>query len=129
MAMHPIHPTGGPSPSGAYVPGICAGGFIFVSGQGPFDPVSGALVGADLAEQVRATLANVERVLIAGGARLSDVVRVDAYLADLDDFDTYDATFREVFGTHLPTRTTVQAELAEILVEINVIAVAGDEGV
>jgi 2-iminobutanoate/2-iminopropanoate deaminase len=124
--MHPIHPAGGPSPSGAYVSGIRSGGLVFVSGQGPFDPVNGELIGADVAEQVRATLANVERVLVVGGATLSDVVRVDAYLSDLANFDAYDAAFREAFDGHLPTRTTVQAGLDGILVEINAIAVAGD---
>jgi 2-iminobutanoate/2-iminopropanoate deaminase len=124
--MRPIHPEGGPRASGAYVPGIRAGQLVFVSGQGPHDPVTGALPSEDLADQVHATLANVERVLAAAGGSLSDVVRVDAYLADLAAFDVYDAAFREVFGSHLPTRTTVGAALGEIQVEINAIAYLAD---
>jgi 2-iminobutanoate/2-iminopropanoate deaminase len=51
---------------------------------------------------------------------------VDAYLADLAGFEIYDAVFREAFGGHLPTRTTVGAGLGDILVEINAIAYLGD---
>jgi 2-iminobutanoate/2-iminopropanoate deaminase len=117
-----IRPEGGPKPGGAYVPGIRAGDLVFVSGQGPHDPQTGELVAEDVEGQVRATLANVERVLAATNATLRDVVRIDAYLADLADFPAYDRVFRDVFAGHLPTRTTVQAGLAGILVEINAIA-------
>jgi 2-iminobutanoate/2-iminopropanoate deaminase len=125
--MQQIRPEGGPQPGGAYVPGIRAGDFVFVSGQGPHHPQTGELVAEDVEGQVRATLANVERVLGAAGASLSDVVRVDAYLADLSDFAAYDRVFREAFAGHLPTRTTVQAGLADIRVEINAIAFTGED--
>jgi 2-iminobutanoate/2-iminopropanoate deaminase len=125
--MQQIRPEGGPQPGGAYVPGIRAGDFVFVSGQGPHDPQTGDLVAEDVEGQVRATLANVERVLAAAGASLSDVVRVDAYLADLSDFAAYDRVFREAFAGHLPTRTTVQAGLAGIRVEINAVAFTGED--
>lgn len=123
--MERLHPNGGPRASGAYSPGIAAGGFVFVSGQGPLDPETGEVVGSDVAEQTRATLRNVERVLAAAGLALTDVVRVDAYLADLGQFDVYDRAFRAAFGENLPTRTTVEAGLGEIQVEINAIAYGG----
>src|SRR5262245_11987633 len=121
--MRALQPENGPHASGAYVPGIQAGQLVFVSGQGPFDPSTGELAAEDVEGQVRATLANVERVLQAAGGSLRDVVRIDAYLADLANFDEYDRVYRDVFGGHLPTRTTVGAELAGIEVEINAIAV------
>jgi 2-iminobutanoate/2-iminopropanoate deaminase len=121
-----IAPAGGPHASGAYAPAIRAGNLVFVSGQGPFDPSNGELAAEDIAGQVSRTLTNVALVLEAAGAGLSDVVRVDAYLANIEDFADYDDAFREVFGERLPTRTTVQAGLGGILVEINAIAYTDD---
>jgi 2-iminobutanoate/2-iminopropanoate deaminase len=121
-----IAPVDGPHASGAYAPAIRAGNLVFVSGQGPFEPSSGEVAAEDIAGQVERTLANVALVLEAAGATLGDVVRVDAYLAKIDDFAAYDSTFREVFGDQLPTRTTVQAGLGDILVEINAIAYVDD---
>lgn len=121
-----IAPAAGPNASGAYSPAIRAGNLIFVSGQGPFDPSSGEIAADDIAGQVRRTLDNVALLLHAAGGQLADVVRVDAYLADLDDFARYDEAFRDVFGEQLPTRTTVQAALGGILVEINAIAYLHD---
>jgi 2-iminobutanoate/2-iminopropanoate deaminase len=122
--MDAIQPEHGPHPSGSYVPGIRAGGLVFVSGQGPLDPATGEVVGKTIAEQVDATLANVERVLQAAGLSLADVVRTDVYLADQSEFEAYDAAYRARFAGHLPARTTVEAGLAGIKVEIAAIAVA-----
>ena len=126
--MQQLNPEGGPRATGAYVPGIAVGGFVFVSGQGPLDPETGEVVGADVASQTRATLDNVARVLAAAGAGLAEVVLIDAYLADLDQFPAYDAAFRAAFGDRLPTRTTVGARLDGIEVELNAVAYIGDQG-
>jgi 2-iminobutanoate/2-iminopropanoate deaminase len=120
--MEAIQPQGAPQPSGAYVPGVRAGGFVFVSGQGPLDPVTGDVVGDTIEEQVDATLANVERVLQAAGCELSDIVRTDVYLADFEEFDRYNEAYRKRLGGHLPARTTVAAGIGGIKVEINAIA-------
>jgi 2-iminobutanoate/2-iminopropanoate deaminase len=122
--MEAIEPQGGPSPGGAYVPGMRAGGFVFVSGQGPIDPATGEIVGETIEEQVDATLANVERVLQAAGCELSDIVRTDVYLADFADFDRYNAAYRKRLGGHLPARTTVAAGIGDFKIEINAIAEA-----
>jgi 2-iminobutanoate/2-iminopropanoate deaminase len=91
------------------------------------DPSTGAVVPGGVAAQVKATLANVERVLKAAGGSLADVVRVDAYLADIGNFDEYDRAYRNVFGERLPSRTTVGGQLGGIEVEINAIAYLGRE--
>ena len=122
MARQGIFPAGGPRPSGAYSPAVRAGDFVFVSGQGPVDPATGALPGDDIRAQVRQTLRNVATILDAVGATMDDVVRVDAFLADFDDFAAYDEVYREFFQGDLPARTTVQAGLGEIKVEITVVA-------
>lgn len=113
-------------PGGAYSQGIVAGGFLFVSGQGPFD-ASGALVGESLADQARATLANIRAIADAAGARLEDAVRIDVYLSDMDDFAEWDAVCAETFTTPYPTRTTVGSPLVGYGIEINAIIRLDDD--
>jgi 2-iminobutanoate/2-iminopropanoate deaminase len=115
----------GPPPAGAYSPGVRAGDFIFVSGQVPKDPKTGEVVGEDIATQTRQTLANVRAVLEAAGASLDDVVSVIAYLADVDDWGTFNATYKEIFRAPYPTRTALGASLRGILVEVSAVAYVG----
>src|SRR5579884_770331 len=109
MARETIAPPDGPKPSGSYSPGVRAGDFVFVSGQGPVDPATGKMAGDDIRSQVQQVLRNVESILQATGLTLDDVVRIDAYLADLNDFDAYDEAYRAFFPANPPARTTVQS--------------------
>ena len=111
-----------PPPKGPYSPVVRAGGFVYVSGQTPRDPVTGALVGSDVATQTRQTLSNVQRLLEQAGAALSDVISVTVYLAHADDWDAMNAVYKEFFTPPFPSRTAVGAELRDILVEITVVA-------
>jgi 2-iminobutanoate/2-iminopropanoate deaminase len=115
-------PAASGAPAGAYSPAVRAGNLIFVSGQVPKDPRTGETRGADVREQTRAVLENVERVLSAAGATLDDVVSATAYLANIDDWGAFNEVYREVFSPPYPTRTTVGAQLHGFLVEISVIA-------
>jgi len=113
-----------PSPKGPYSPAVRAGDLVFVSGQVPRDPVTGELVGDDVATQTRQTLSNVQRVLEQAGASLADVVSVTVYLARADDWGAMNEVYSKVFRQPFPSRTTVGAELRGILVEISVVAFA-----
>jgi 2-iminobutanoate/2-iminopropanoate deaminase len=119
----PVAPAG-PAPAGAYSPAVRAGDLVFVSGQVPKDPLTGLVVGSDVREQTAQVLANTERVLNAAGASLGDVVAVTAYVASMEDWQAFDAVYRELMPQPWPTRTTVGAELRGFLIEISVIAFA-----
>src|SRR5579862_707981 len=111
-----------PSPSGAYSQGLKVDGWVFVSGQGPVDSATGAIVGKTIEEQTQSTLANVRAILEAAGATISDVVKVTAHLKTMADFDRFNSEYAKVFSDPKPVRTTVGSELIDILVEIDVIA-------
>lgn len=111
-----------PPPAGAYSPGVKAGNMMFVSGQIPRDPSTGTIVGEDVVSQTKQTLANMERVLQAGGATLKNVVSVTVYLADENDWGAFDQVYRTVFAAPFPTRAVVGAQLRGILVEISCVA-------
>ena len=114
-----------PPPKGPYSPAVRAGPFVFVSGQVPRDPISGKLVGDDVATQTRMTLSNVQRLIEQAGAKLSDVVSVTVYLVNVDDWAAMNEVYKEFFSSPFPTRTAIGAELRDILVEINAIAYVG----
>ena len=114
-----------PKAIGPYSQAIQAGSLLFVSGQIPLDPATGALVQGDIAAQTHRVFANLKAILEAGGASLDQVVRTTVYLADMNDF----AAMNEVYGRHFqqepPARSTVQAARLprDAKVEIDCIAV------
>jgi 2-iminobutanoate/2-iminopropanoate deaminase len=110
-------------PVGAYSPAVRAGNMIFVSGQVPKDPRTGAMVQGDVGAQTKQVFRNLEQVLEAAGASLADVVAITAYLEDIADWEAFNEAYRSVFERPYPTRTTVGARLNGFLVEISAIAV------
>jgi len=99
------------------------GEWIFLSGQGGFDPNTGRVVSGDLADQTEQTFNNIETLLEAAGASLDDVVSCLVHLVDLADFPVFNAIYEQKFTGVKPVRTTVRADLvAGLLVEITVVA-------
>ena len=114
-----------PAPVGAYSPAVRAGPFVFVSGQVPRDPVTGALVGNDVPSQTKQVVANLERALEAAGASLTDVVSVTVYLADINEWGAFNTAYKALMPSPYPTRTALGAGLHGFLVEISAIAYVG----
>jgi 2-iminobutanoate/2-iminopropanoate deaminase len=115
-----------PKPGGAYSPGLRVGDFIFVSGQGPTNPATGKLAGDTIEEQTAQVLENIKAILEAGGATMADVVKSTVHLSDLSLFQRYNQVYAQYFPDPKPVRTTVGSQLLGILVEIDVIAYAGE---
>ena len=114
-----------PPAVGAYSSGVSAGGFVFVSGQVPRDPRTGALIGDDVESQTRQVLRNVQAVLESAGASLSDLVAVTVYLQDIGDWGRFNDVYKEVMSKPYPTRTAIGANLHGFLVEISGVAFVG----
>ncbi len=112
-----------PKPAGAYSQGIAAGGFFFTAGQGPADPATGRTVEGGVREQTAQVMRNLEAILSEQGLGFEHVVKVTAHLADLHrDFADYNEVYRTFLSEPYPVRTTVGSTLADILVEIDVVA-------
>lgn len=122
MAARAIKTSEAPTPIGAFSQALVSGDLVFVAGQGPIDPATGEVVGATIEAQTEQTLRNIQAILRAAGAELGDVVSCRGYLADLDDFAGYDATYSRFFYEPRPVRTTIGAALLGIMVEIDVVA-------
>ena len=109
MGFTMISAPGAPEPIGPYSPAVRddASGLIFVSGQTPIDPASGTLVVGDAAAQARQVFANLGHVLVAAGASMADVVKVNVYLTSMADFAAVNEVYATVFERPYPARTTV----------------------
>jgi 2-iminobutanoate/2-iminopropanoate deaminase len=109
--------------TGGYTPALRAGDFVYVSGQGPLDPQSLAVLGETVAEQTTHTLRNVLHLVSAAGGDAASIVRCTCYLASIDLFDEFTAAYERFFAHEpRPTRTTIGCELSGILVEIDCVA-------
>ena len=111
-----------PAPGGPYAQAICAGSTVYLSGQRPVDPATGAIPGR-FAEQANTVLGNLMQVLSAAGSSAAQIVKVTAYLADLSCFDEFNGIYEQYFSPPYPARTTIGARLRGILIEIDAIAV------
>ena len=119
-----ISTTGAPGAIGPYSQGVKANGMLFVSGQLPLDPATGAFPGSDITSQTRQSLTNVKHIVEAAGMTLADVVRVGVFLKDMNDFAAMNEVYGQFFTTDCPARAAVEvARLPKAaLVEIECVA-------
>lgn len=123
MAKEAIKTSKAPGAVGPYSQGIRAGDLIFVSGQLPAN-AEGVLIIDDIAAATRQSLENVNAVLSAAGAQMSDVVKATVFLTDMGDFSAMNKVYGEFFFDPFPARACIEvAALPKgAKVEIEVIA-------
>ncbi len=112
-----------PAAVGPYSQGIKANGFIFTAGQVPLDP-DGEAIDGGIERQTRRCLENLRGVLEGGGASLDDVVKVNVYLDDIEDFGDMNNVYQEFFSEDPPARSAVEAGSIPLGLDIEIEAVA-----
>jgi 2-iminobutanoate/2-iminopropanoate deaminase len=119
--------TRAPAAIGPYSQGIRAGSFVFTSGQIALDPATGELVPGGIEREAERALQNLEAVLEAAGCGLADVVKVTAFLRDLNDFGAFNGVYARFFPQK-PARSCVQvARLPrDAAVEVEAVALLGE---
>jgi 2-iminobutanoate/2-iminopropanoate deaminase len=103
----PITAENAPAAVGPYSHAVRSGGFLFLSGQTPLDPATGALVEGPIGEQTRQCLRNLQAVCEAAGASLSDAVRCGIYVTDMATFGDVNTAYAEFFTDAPPARSTI----------------------
>lgn len=118
-----IYTNEAPEPIGPYSQAIKANGFVFVSGQIPFDN-AGQLVATDVSSQTKQVMKNLGEVLYKAGSSMDKVVKTTIYLKNLKDFEFVNDVYGTYFQEMAPARATVEvARLPkDVLVEIDCIA-------
>lgn len=97
-----------PAAIGPYSQGIQAGGIVFVSGQLPIVPATGALLKGSVGEQTAQSLNNIRNILAEAGCTLADVVKTTIFLRDMNDFGEVNAAYAAFFPEKAPARACVQ---------------------
>jgi len=92
---------------GPYSHAIISEEFIFLSGQTPIDAATGALVNGSIGDQTRQCFHNLLAVLEAGGLTFDDVVKVNVFLTDMENFSAMNEVYAEYFAEPYPARTTI----------------------
>lgn len=102
-----VETRGAPEAIGPYSQAIKSGGWMFVSGQIPLDPVTGQLVLGDVVCQAERVMENLGAILDAAGVGFGDVVKTTLYLLDLNDFGVVNEVYGRYFRVPYPARATV----------------------
>lgn len=110
MDIEVVTTSGAPKSYGPYSPAVKAGGFVFISGQGGFEPATGQLVAGGIREQTRQVILNIKALVEAAGTSMNQVVKVCVWLHDWHDFAAMNEVFAEFFTDSPPARSTVQGE-------------------
>jgi reactive intermediate/imine deaminase len=118
-----ITPANGAPPVGPYSPGLLAGDYLYVSGQGPALPGGGFPTGVE--EQTAQTLRNVDAIVKAAGLTMEHIVYAHVYLKDIARVDEMERAWKGVFPKNPPARVVLGVEKmpVETPVEITVVAV------
>ena len=103
-----IHTDSAPAAIGPYSQAIRIGDLLFVSGQVPIDPSTGAIVEGDITVQARQSLNNLKAILNAAGTNMGAVVKTTVFLADMNDFAAMNEVYAQFFQEPFPARSAVQ---------------------
>ncbi len=96
-----------PLPVGPYQTGRSHNGLLFLSGQIPLDPETGALVSGGISEQVRRVILNLSGVLASNGVDWKSVLKVTVFLVDLNDFAEMNEVYSRMVSEPYPARSTI----------------------
>lgn len=114
-----------PLPGGWYSQAYRVGDLIYTAGVTANDPITQKLIApGDMAEQTRQILKNMENILKEAGSDISHVFKTLVFISDIEQFDVFDKTYKEIFGENPPARSTIQVGKFKsgMMIEIEAIA-------
>ena len=124
MAKVIVRTDHAPNSFAGYSQAVKAGGLLFVSGQGPFDPVTGAIVGATIQEQTAQCLRNIEAILTAAGSSLAKAVSATFILGEESDFAGMNEEWNKWFQIDPPARQGAKLPISPKGMKISIALVA-----
>jgi len=120
-----FHSEQAPWPKGPYSQAVIYGELLFVSGQGPVNPVNGRLVRGTIEEETRTALNNIKTIIEEAGFSMDGTLKVTCFLANMDDFDRFNKVYGEYFPESPPARTTIEAGRLPMDIKVEIEAIVG----
>lgn len=119
--------TNAPAAIGPYSQAVKAGDFVYVSGQLPIDPATGAFAGEDVQSQTKQSLENIKAILASENLGMESIVKITVFLDNIADFAAMNEVYATFFTTDCPARAAFEvAKLPKnALVEIEAVAYCG----
>ena len=108
MSRQIISTDKAPAAIGPYSQAVLAGDTLYLAGQIPIDPATGQLIDTDIKTQTHQVFKNIQAVLTAAGFSIADVVQVQVFLKDLNDFGAMNEVYAEYFTADPPARAAVE---------------------
>jgi len=127
IARKIINTTSAPAAIGPYSQAVVVDRTMYISGQLGLDTASGQLVAGGVQAQAKQALINMGEILKAAGCDHSNVVKTTVLLADMNDFNSVNETYKTFFSSNFPARAAYQVAALPRggLVEIEAVAVLG----
>lgn len=124
MQKNIINTTQAPTPIGPYSQAVQAGNLLFISGQVPLNPATGAIEATDIAGETEQVMKNLNAVLTEAGYDFSHVVKTTIFLSDMSLFNAVNEVYGKYFAGNFPARETVAVKglPRNVNVEISMIA-------
>jgi 2-iminobutanoate/2-iminopropanoate deaminase len=114
---------GAPKAAGPYSHAVKSNGLVFLSGQVPIDPATGALIEGSIGDQTRRCLDNLAIVAAAAGASLEDAVRMGIFVTDISVFGEVNEAYGTYFPTDPPARSTIGVAALPLGAQVEIEAV------
>ena len=123
MLKEPIQTNKAPKAIGAYSQAIKSGEFLFISGQIPLNPETMKIVDSSFEDSAQRVISNIENICKEAGASLDDIVKLNIYLLDLENFDILNKIMEESFSEPFPARATVEVSRLpkDVMIEMDAI--------
>lgn len=123
MEIKTINTTKAPAAIGPYSQAKLYNGMLYLSGQIPVNPATGAIAGDEITVQTEQVMKNIAAVLTAAGTDYSKVIKTTCFIANMADFAIFNKIYEQYFSSK-PARSCVAAKQLpkNVLVEVELIA-------
>jgi len=121
--MEFLNTTNAPAAIGPYSQAIKVGGMLYSSGQIALTP-EGVMLENDIKLQTRQIFKNIRAILEDNGAYMENIIKINIFLTDMNDFGIVNVIMAEEFGEHKPVRSTIEVSALpkNAMIEMDIIA-------